>query len=67
MDDAPVSPTLDGDVAVDDKRWPLVLVVTMFLAGVAPAFLPRSTPPPRPAASVTSCPPAPSTGPSMHT
>jgi len=55
MDDASVSQTLGGEVAANDKRWPLVLVVVMFLAGVAPVFLRRPTPPPRPATSGTSC------------
>jgi hypothetical protein len=61
MDDTNVSPTLDCEVAVNAKRWPLVLVAALFLAGVAPAFLTRPTapsrpaPPPRAAASATGC------------
>ena len=61
MDDAPVSQALDCDVAVSVKRWPLILVAALFLAGVAPAFLTRSTapsrpaPPPQAAASGTRC------------
>ena len=49
MDDASVSQALDCDVAVNVKRWPLVLVAALFLAGIAPVFLARSTAPPRPA------------------
>ena len=55
MDDAPVSQALDCDVAANDKRWPLILVAAMFFAGVAPAFMSRPAPPPRPAASGTPC------------
>ena len=36
MDDAPVSQAIDCDVAANDKRWPLILVATMFFAGIAP-------------------------------
>ena len=49
MDHTPVSPTLDREAAVNVKRWPLILVAAMFLAGVAPAFLTRPTVAPRPA------------------
>jgi hypothetical protein len=49
MDDASVSQALDCDVAVNVKRWPLVLVAALFLAGIAPVFLARSTAPSRPA------------------
>ena len=55
MDDAPVSQTLDRELAADVKLWPLVLVAALFLAGVAPAFLRRPAPPPRPATSGRSC------------
>lgn len=68
MDEAPVSQALDCEVAATDKRWPLILVATMFFAGIAPAFVSRPAPPPRPApsgASCTSTPTAP-TNPSTH-
>jgi hypothetical protein len=75
MDDTNVSATLDCEVAVNVKRWPLVLVAALFLAGVTPAFLtrpaapPRPAPPPRAAASDTRCTgtPAAATGSATHT
>ena len=59
MDDAPVSQAVDCDVAANDKRWPLILVAAMFFAGIAPAFVSRPAPPPRPAPSGASCTSAP--------
>jgi len=55
MDNVPLSQTLDDEVAADLKRWPLVLVAVLFLAGIAPVFLTRPTAPPPPATSGKSC------------
>ena len=55
MDQAPVSQAVDCEVAASAKRWPLILVAAMFFAGIAPAFVSRPAPPPRPAPSGASC------------
>jgi hypothetical protein len=54
MNETPVSQALECDVP-EAKRWPLILVATMFFAGIAPAFMSRPAPPPRPAPAATSC------------
>ena len=68
MDETPVSQELECDVAASAKRWPLILVAAMFCAGIAPAFVSRPAPPPRPAPSRASCPgtPAAPTNASTH-